>query len=93
MIYTLQQFLRANFRYKADSKSKQRKKTMRHLKVLVGRLIRVFDRNVTKSGIELSTTDQALLAKIKRVHAQSFLSKKAKSEYKESGNKIIYTSG
>jgi len=79
------------WRYKADSKSKQRQKTMRHLKVLVGRLIRVFERNVAKSGIELSTFDQALLAKIKRVHAQSFLNKKAKSKYKTAGNKILYS--
>ena len=64
---------------------------MRHLKVLVGRLIRVFERNVAKSGIELSTFDQALLAKIKRVHAQSFLNKKAKSKYKTAGNKILYS--
>ena len=79
------------WRYKADSKSKQRQKTMRHLKVLVGRLIRVFERNVAKSGIELSTFDQALLAKIKRVHTQSFLNKKAKSKYKTAGNKILYS--
>ncbi len=65
--------------YKADSKSKQRQKTMLHLKVFLGRLIRVFERNIAKSGIELSTSNQALLAKIKRVHAQSFLNKKAKS--------------
>ena len=79
------------WRYKSDSKSKQRLRTMRHLKVLVGRLIRVFARNVAKSGIELSTSDQALFAKIKRVHAQSFLSKKAKTEYKEAWNKVLYS--
>ena len=79
------------WRYKANSKSKQRQKTMRHLKILVGRLIRVFERNVVKSGIELSEVNQAFLAKIKRVHAQSFLSKKAKAEYKEAGNKVLYS--
>ena len=78
------------WRYKADSKSKQRQKVMSHLKVLVGRLIRVFERNVAKSEVNLSARDQALLAKIKSVHAQSFLSQKAKSEYKKAGNKVLY---
>lgn len=79
------------WRYKADSKSKQRQKVMSHLKVLVGRLIRVFERNVAKSEVDLSVNDQALLAKIKSVHAQSFLSQKAKSEYKKAGNKVLYS--
>jgi len=86
-----QQCLIKLWRYKADSKSSKRRQTMRHLKVLVGRLIRVFERNVTKSGIELPASDQALLHKIKCVHAQSFLGKKAKAEYKEAGNKVLYS--
>ena len=68
------------WRYKADSKSKQRRKVMKHLKVVVGRLIRVLERNVIKYGVVISATDQSLLAKIKSVHAQSFLSHKEKAE-------------
>jgi transposase, IS5 family len=79
------------WRYKADSKSKQRQKVMNHLKVLVGRLIRVFQRNVMRSGVDLSLAHQVLFTKIKSVHAQSFLSKKAKAEYKEAGNKVLYS--
>lgn len=79
------------WRYRADSKSKKRQKVMSHLKVLVGRLIRVFERNIAKSGIDLSPAELAKLVKIKRVHAQSFLSKKAKEEYKKAGNKVLYS--
>jgi len=79
------------WRYKANSKSKKRQKTMKHLKVLVGRLIRVFDRKLLKSGLNLSVGDEILLSKIKRVHAQSFLSKKEKAEYKKAGSKVLYS--
>lgn len=77
--------------YKAESKSKQRQKVMKHLKVLVGRLIRVFERKLARSGVVLSRSDQTKLEKIKRVHKQSFLSKKAKEEYKKAGNKVLYS--
>lgn len=65
---------------------------MRHLKVLVGRLIRVFERNVVKSGIELSASDQDLLVKIKRVHAQSFLNKKPRLNTNKQATKFYTAS-
>lgn len=80
------------WKYKDASKSKKRQKIMKHLKVLVGRLIRAFQGKLYKSGLELPTEDLSLLEKIKSIHAQSFLNKAAKEKYKEeSGKKIIYS--
>lgn len=79
------------WKYRDASKSKNRARIMKHLKVLVGRLIRVVERKVEASNIVLSRSDLALLKKIKQVHAQSFLNKKAKEEYKAAGNKVIYS--
>ena len=66
------------WKYRDASRSKKRIKTMKHLKVLVGRLIRIVDRNIVKAGIELGLSDLRLLQKIKKIHEQSFLSKAAK---------------
>lgn len=79
------------WKYKDESKSKKRIKLMKHLKVLVGRLIRTVDRNIARAGIELSLSDLAMLKKIRKIHEQSFLSKAAKEKYKKAGNEIIYS--
>lgn len=79
------------WKYKDVSMSKKRVKIMKHLKVIVGRLIRVVDRNITKASIEVTSSDIALLAKIRKVHQQSFLSKLAKERYKKAGNEVIYS--
>jgi len=64
---------------------------MKLLKSLVGRVIREFERNLEKSAIILSGVQGALLTKIKKIHAQSFLDQKAKEAYKKQGNKVIYS--
>lgn len=79
------------WKYKDGSKSKKRAKTMKHLKVLVGRLIRRVESKVSESKVELLEKEEKLLAKIKKIHAQSFLSKAIKEKYKEAGNEIIYS--
>lgn len=79
------------WKYKDASKSKKRIKTMKHLKTLVGRLIRIVDRKSVESNILLAGKDLELFKKIKKIHAQSFLSKAAKEKYKQSGNEVIYS--
>ena len=79
------------WKYKDASKSKIRIKTMKHLKVLVGRLIRVVERKLISSNIVLTGNDLKLFAKIKKIHAQSFLSKVVKEQYKAAGNEVIYS--
>jgi transposase, IS5 family len=79
------------WKYKDASKSKKRIKTMKHLKVLVGRLIRAVERRLLKSAIELKDQEWILFDRIKQVHAQSFLSKDAKEKYKKAGNNVIYS--
>ena len=79
------------WKYKGESKSKKRKKVMKHMKILVGRLIRFFERKRSSLGLELSINQLDYLRKINNIHAQSFLSKKDKEEYKAAGNKVIYS--
>jgi IS5 family transposase len=79
------------WKYKDASKSKKRNKVMRHMKTLVGRLIRFFARKREIMGLELSTKQLDYLRKIKNIHAQSFLSKRDKEEYKAAGNNVLYS--
>lgn len=79
------------WKYKDASKSKQRMKTTKHLKVLVGRLIRTIDSKLEGSKVVLIEKEAKLLAKIKKIHAQSFLSKASKQKYKAAGNEVIYS--
>lgn len=79
------------WKYKDASKSKKRAKTMKHLKVLVGRLIRVVERQLEKSKIELPSSELELFKKIRKIQAQSFLSKASKERYKKAGNEVIYS--
>jgi IS5 family transposase len=79
------------WKYKDASKSKKRNKVMKHMKTLVGRLIRFFVRKREIMGLELSTNQLEIVRKIKNIHAQSFLSKRDKDEYKAAGGKVIYS--
>ena len=78
------------WKYKEDSKAKQRRKIMISLKVRLGRLIRICQRGIEKSNLELSAEDGAILFRAKNIHAQSILKKKDKAIYKKE-NKIIYS--
>jgi IS5 family transposase len=78
------------WKYKEDSKAKQRRKIMISLKVRLGRLIRICQRAIEKSKLELSEEDCAILSRAKNIHAQSILKKKDKDIYKKE-NKIIYS--
>ena len=60
------------------------------LKVRLGRLIRICQRAIEKSKLELSEEDCAILSRAKNIHAQSILKKKDKDIYKKE-NKIIYS--
>jgi len=78
------------WKYKEDSKTRQRRKIMISLKVRLGRLIRICQRGIEKSKLELSEEDGAILSRAKNIHAQSILKKKDKDIYKQE-NKIIYS--
>jgi IS5 family transposase len=78
------------WKYKEDSKARQRRKIMISLKVRLGRLIRICQRGIEKSKLELSEEDGAILSRAKNIHAQSILQKKDKDLYKKE-NKIIYS--
>lgn len=78
------------WKYKEDSKARQRKKIMISLKVRLGRLIRICQRAIEKSKLELSEEDCTILSRAKNIHAQSILKKKDKDIYKKE-NKIIYS--
>lgn len=78
------------WKYKEDSKARQRRKIMISLKVRLGRLIRICQRAIEKSKLELSEEDCAILSRAKNIHAQSILKKKDKDLYKKE-NKIIYS--
>jgi IS5 family transposase len=78
------------WKYKEDSKARQRRKIMISLKVRLGRLIRICQRGIEESKLELSAEDSAILSIVKNIHAQSVLKKKDKDIYKKE-HKIIYS--
>ena len=78
------------WKYKEDSKARQRRKIMISLKVRLGRLLRICRRGIEKSKLELSEEDDTILSRAKNIHAQSILKKKDKDIYKKE-NKIIYS--
>ena len=78
------------WKYKEDSKARQRRKIMISLKIRLGRLIRICQRGIEKSKLELSEEDGTILSRAKNIHAQSILKKKDKDIYKQE-NKIIYS--
>ena len=78
------------WKYKEDSKARQRRKIMISLKVRLGRLIRICQRGIEKSKLALSEEDGTILTRAKNIHSQSILKKKDKDIYKKE-NKIIYS--
>lgn len=78
------------WKYKEQSKAKKRNKIMKHLKVLLGRLIRIFERKLEENKIVLEDDNLESYAKIKKIHAQSVLSRSEKEEYKQGAN-ILYS--
>ncbi|WP_342224828.1 transposase [Rickettsia endosymbiont of Urophora cardui] len=78
------------WKYKEHSKAKKRWKIMKHLKILLGRLIRVCEREIKNKQLNLSLKNQEVLQKIKQIHNQSVLKREAKKQYKED-NKVLYT--
>ena len=78
------------WKYKKDSKAPQRRKIMISLKVRLGRLIRICQRAIEQSKLELSESDDIILSRAKYIHGQSVLKKKAKNIYKQD-NKVIYS--
>ena len=58
------------WKYKEDSKARQRRKIMISLKVRLGRLIRICQRGIEKSKLELSEEDGAILSRAKNIHMQ-----------------------
>ena len=61
---------------------------MKHLKTLLGRLIRVCERGIASQQLSLSTNE--ILKKVKQIHSQSILNKAEKDKYKET-NKVLYS--
>ena len=55
------------WKYKDISKSKKRTKTMKHMKILVGRLIRRVERKITEVNMLLAADKEKLIEKNKRI--------------------------
>ena len=79
------------WKYKPESQSRKRHKLRKHMKMLVGRLIRRADQALGSMNFDLDEEDRFLFSKIKRIYAQSFLSKTERKAYKEAGYKILYS--
>ncbi len=78
------------WKYSRDSKVKKRWKTLKKLKTLLGRLIRVCERGIASAAISLSAVDQDILNRAIKIHAQSVLKKLEKEEYKKE-NDVLYS--
>jgi len=80
----------AIWKYSKDSKAKKKWKSLKKLKTLLGRLIRIFEREMQKKAIFPVLQSARILSKIRMIHAQSVLKKQEKITYKEN-NKILYS--
>ena len=78
-------------KYKHDSKAKIRKKAMKSMKTLLGRLIGYVSDQIEELNYKLTPNDQQTLEKIRSIHKQSFLSAEEKKAYKKEGNKVLYS--
>ena len=78
------------WRYKENSKAKKRKKIMKNMKTRLGRLIRLFDREIENQSKELKDIEKSDLLKIKKIYAQSALTPDEKKDYKKE-NEILYS--
>ncbi|WP_342271206.1 hypothetical protein [Candidatus Tisiphia endosymbiont of Parasteatoda lunata] len=89
MIYRCNKTIKL-WKYKEHSKAKKRWKIMKHLKTLLGRLVRICEREIKNQKLNLSIRDQEVLKKVKQIHSQSVLKREEKKQYKEQ-NKILYS--
>ena len=78
------------WKYSKDSKVKKKWKTLKKLKTLLGRLIRICERAIEKQGFFLSVSDSEILSRVKKIHAQSVLKKAEKETYKKL-HSILYS--
>lgn len=76
--------------YKADSKSKEKKKKIKSLKTRLGRLCRIVEKHIEINAIKLSQKHNEHLQNIKSIQKQSALKPKHLKEYKKE-NKYIYS--
>jgi len=80
------------WKYRGDSKAKNRFKLQKGLKTRLGRLVRVVARNIESLGIELMAEDKVKWKKIVGIYEQSVLNKKEKEDYKVT-KKVLYSFG
>ena len=78
------------WKYSKDSKAQKRWKTLKRLKTLLGRLIRICQRGIESLNLTLSDKQREVLSRVKQIHAQSVLKKPEKDKYKEENN-ILYS--
>jgi transposase, IS5 family len=78
------------WKYKEDSKALKRKKIMKSLKIRLGRIIRICERNVEANQIELCMEEKEILSRVKKIHKQSVLNQAEKKQYKQE-NDVIYS--
>lgn len=76
--------------YKADSKSKEKKKKIRSLKTRLGRLFRFVEKQVLRNNIILTQNHCEQFKIIKYIHQQTALKAKDLKKYREK-NKYIYS--
>lgn len=79
------------WKYKGESASKKKKKLMRHMKSLLGRLIRAAERKIVEQKIILDEAASKILDKCRKIKDQSVLSSSQKKAYKDAGNKVLYS--
>ena len=79
------------WKYKGDSQSKKRRKVMKRLKTIVGRVIRVVERTIAALEIQLNEVQKSIFGRVKAIYRQSFLGSNEKRKYKEAGNKVLYS--
>jgi IS5 family transposase len=78
------------WKYSKDSKVKKKWKTLKKLKTLLGRLIRICERSISTLSLFLSESERETLLRAKKIHAQSALKKAEKDLYKKE-NTILYS--
>ena len=78
------------WKYKDGSKAKKRLKIIKHLKILLGRFIRICIRQIEARRLILSARDIEIFSRVKKIHAQSVLSKSDKEKYKKENSVLQY---
>ena len=76
--------------YSKTKKSKRKDKCIKKLKTYLGRLIRNFETQITKTELKILSTDKLLISKIKKIYNQSALTPQQLKDYKKN-TKYIYS--